>query len=121
MIIILQLVLFFPSSSFVALRAHREPSAIAAATALRVCRNSGSSDAEIVVVDVWSWRSVAPTPRLLVIAYSGEFISRFLSEEGKRNGSQGQFSQAAATSSTNSAMGFVESRRRTVSLVRFRR
>jgi hypothetical protein len=33
---------------------HREPSAIAAATALRVCRNSGSSDAEIVVVDVWS-------------------------------------------------------------------
>jgi len=38
----------------VALRAHREPSAIAAATALRVCRNSGSSDAEIVVVDVWS-------------------------------------------------------------------
>jgi hypothetical protein len=59
MIIILQLVVFFPSSSsssssFVALRAQREPSAIAAATALRVCRNSGSSDAEIVVVDVWS-------------------------------------------------------------------
>jgi hypothetical protein len=57
MIIILQLVVFFPSSSSsssVALRAHREPSAIAAATALRVCRNSGSSDAEIVVVDVWS-------------------------------------------------------------------
>jgi hypothetical protein len=58
MIIILQLVVFFPSSSssssFVALRVHREPSAIAAATALRVCRNSGSSDAEIVVVDVWS-------------------------------------------------------------------
>jgi hypothetical protein len=53
MIIILQLVVFFPSSS-VALRAQREPSAIAAATALRVCRNSGSSDAEIVVVDVWS-------------------------------------------------------------------
>jgi len=59
MIIILQLVVFSPSSSSsssssVALRAHREPSAIAAATALRVCRNSGSSDAEIVVVDVWS-------------------------------------------------------------------
>jgi hypothetical protein len=56
MIIILQLVVFFPSSSSssVALRAQREPSAIAAATALRVCRNSGSSDAEIVVVDVWS-------------------------------------------------------------------
>jgi hypothetical protein len=56
MIIILQLVLFFPSfsSSSVAVRAHREPGAIAAATALRVCRNFGSSDAEILVVDVWS-------------------------------------------------------------------